>query len=455
MRMNKKSIQLLPVFSVLLLSACVTESLSFDPPQKPQRWLAATDTSIGTTNAENLNEWWRKFNDISLNKLIVATMKSSPDRNAAEARILEARGNRRSVRGNLFPQLDASAHAGRQDTGTKSGNFYDAGFDASYEIDIFGGNRSRTGAANSLVESAEASYEDVTLTLVAETARNYIEYRGFRKQAQIAKKNLEAQEKTLELVQQLKDLGESPQLDVERAENLVSTTRAGIAAYERQADAARLRLTVLTGLLPEDIVPILAEDAPIPGADIQPVLAAPADVLTKRPDIRAAAANLSAQTDLSDAAVSDLFPTFNLAGFFGVQKTALIDPTHLWSVAVGAAVNLLDFGRIEGQIDASHARETQAYEALRKAVLQAVTDVETSLSGYAHINDQRIALERAQANAQKSLALSQDLYKEGEISFLDILDAQRTVNSADSALVNAEAAQALELVALYKALGTL
>ena len=162
---------------------------------------------------------------------------------------------------------------------------------------------------------------------------------------------------------------------------------------------------------------------------------------------------MEAQTSLTEAEVANLFPSITLGAFFGVADNVLIDPTKIWSTAISAAVTLLDFGRIRGGIDAAEARETQAYEVWHKTVLQAVTDVETALTNYAHISERLVTLQAAMANAEKSLDLSQQLYREGEVSFLDVLDAQRTLNNANSTVVGAEEEQAQSLIALYKSLG--
>ncbi|MCB1782639.1 MAG: efflux transporter outer membrane subunit [Alphaproteobacteria bacterium] len=444
---------LTPVMVSVLLSGCT--ATPHEPPAVPAQWSAYQNDSVAVESAKDLHQWWTRFNDPVLDQLVVAAIDGSPDIAQAQARVLEARGDWRSARGNLFPILTGNADGGRQNLSVSdTSDFYDATFDASYEIDIFGKNRHNAGAAKSGVDSAQASFEAVRLSLVAETVRNYIQYRGYSKQALIAGENLSAQEKTLDLIRQQKEIGTAPQLDVERAQALVNTTRASIQEDLRQADAARLRLGVLTGLLPDQVLPILGDaSAPTPGADVTPVLMAPADVIGMRPDIRAAEANLAAQSDLSAAAFAALFPSFTLSGFFGVADNALVSSTQVWSVMLGTAVNLIDFGRIEGRIDAAKAREEQAYQALRKTVLQAVADVETSLSDYARINTQSVSLRAAQGNAHRSLEISQELYKQGEISFLDVLDAQRTAHDADSAVVSAETARALALVGLYKSLG--
>ncbi len=443
--------------SCLVLSGCFRGGLDVTEPDRPKFWTAKDSGSLQMVEAKNLENWWKRFNDPVLNQIVDLTLAQSPDRLTAEARVLEARGLRKSAMSSLFPQIGARGNSGRQESGVDGpgsvDNFYEAGFDASFEIDIFGRKRKTYGAANARLDAAEASYRDVTLTLIAETVRTYIDYRAAQNQYRIALKNLNSQEQTFKLIEDLNRMGSAPRLDVERAQNLVNTTRASLPEFQRQSENAKLRLSVLTGGLPESLVPVLQPDAEIPGADALPVLMAPAKVLSLRPDIRVADKNLLEATKLAEAATADFFPTFNLAGFYGIADGGLVTNANVWNVALGAAVALLDFGKIEGRIDAARAREIQAFQQYRKTVLTAVTEVETALNDYAYINERRISLEKALNNAQNAVSLSQTLYKEGEISFLDVLDAQRNANDAESAVVSARAAQAESLTRLYKSLG--
>lgn len=446
-------------FIAFILSGCFTGPQNFPEIKFPGFWGKADeknikDQKIEMVDVKALRGWWKRFGDSALNQLIDLAMTDSPDRKIALARVFEARGLRRSVRSSLFPQIGLAADVGREeDVQGNVDNFYDAGFDASYELDIFGVNRKAVDAADAEIEALEAEYQDVTLTLMADIARSYITYRAAQKQSAIARRNLDIQEKTLELIRQQYEFGEAPQLDVERSENLVNTTRASIPEFERLADNARLQLTVLTGILPQELLPILSAPADIPGQSLSPVLMVPAEVIALRPDIRAASRTLAATTSLAESATAQLFPTFTLSGFFNITENALSSATSVWSVGIGAAVALLDFGRIEGQIDAARALEFQVFQAYRKTILEAVGELETALADYARINTQRVSLQKALANAQNAFTLSETLYREGEISFLDVLDAQRTVNEADSAVVAAEASQSESLVRLYKALG--
>ena len=450
--------KLILVSTMLTLSGCglVAEQydLSFD---KLTSWRSDAAAPVEQVSASSLKDWWQKFEDPALDELVTQAMSSSPDRLIAEARIAEARGLRRSARGSLLPQIGASGSGGREDTGLYDNlypdNFYDAGFDASFELDVFGKNRNNFSASDNQLRAAEEQYRDVTLSLIAEISRNYIEYRAAQHQLRIAQKNLATQEKTLTLIEDMFRLGAAPKLDVERANNLVNTTRASLPEFERQADNARLALTVLVGALPQDLEPVLAEAAEIPATNIAPVLIAPTEVLSRRPDVQAASYLLAANTDLTQAAAADIFPSFTLRGFYGVADNALASAINPWNIALGAAVSLLDFGRIEGRVDAAKAREKQSFEQYRKTVLSAVSEVETALTDYIHINGQHQSLEQAYDSASKAFDLSQNLYKEGEIAFLDVLDSQRTVNNAESAMITAKASEAVALTRLYKALG--
>lgn len=440
--------------SLLTLNACVTEGIDFPQLSEPSHWTKVDENAVEHVEFDELKSWWNRFNDPALDQLVDLLRSQNPDKAIAQARIQEARGLRRTIRSSLFPQIGLSGNSGREETGLATDNFYDAGFDMSFELDVFGVNRNNVDAADADIKALEAEYHDTTLTLIAELVRTYVEMKEAEKQVLIAKENLDIQEKTLTLVKQQRDVGEAPQLDVERSETLVNTTRSSISRYQRLRDNAQLRLTVLTGELPESVEKLMAGNEIVLSADhLSPVLTAPATVLKNRPDIRAASYNLIENTSLRESAVASLFPTFSLSGFYGVADNSLVNSTNIWSIALGTAVSLIDFGRIEGRIDAARARETQAFEQYRKTILNAVVEVETALSDYTLLDEEYGSLKKAYENANNALDLSQQLYKEGEISFIDVLDVQRTVNDAQSSLVTAEAQKVQAIIRLYKSLG--
>ena len=445
--------QIMPIImsAVFLLTGCFAPALDYADPPRPTQWTTAQDQD---GKVKDLTGWWKHFDDDILNELVAIALADSPQRNIAKARILEARGVLRNARSGLFPHINGSTSASRGESvsGNTASN-YDARFDASFELDLFGQTRKRVSADRQAAKAAEARYDDITLTLIADIVRSYINFRAAQKQERIAARNVELQEKTLEIVKALFEAGEITRLEAERADAQVNTTRATISTFIRQSDAARLSLSVLTGELPEELAPMLNVPASLPSSDMQPVLEAPADIIARRPDIRAAQADLMRATDLGDAAVRDLFPTITLSGLFGVSDDSFVPSNTIWNIAAGAAVALLDFGALEGKIDAARARERQAFEQYRLTLLEAVTEIETALSDTAHINAQHIALQQAYESAIKAFNLSRDLYAEGEIAFIDLLDAQREVNAAGSRLVDAQASHAESLARLYKSLG--
>lgn len=459
--MKQSRLAFLMMCSVFTLTGCITDSKEYGAPDTPKFWQGKTEKAEfynqfkDDKSAKTLEAWWTLFNDPVMDKLVKSALAMSPDRAIALAKVEEARGVARTSSSSLFPQIGASGNASRADKGVsvKPGEYYDAAFDASFELDIFGKNRNAAAAADKNVEASQAAFENVTLTLIADVAKSYIEYRFYERQVKIAQRNLESERKTSSLIKQQNEFGEATRLDVERAENQVNNTKASIPDLKRQSDNARLRLSILTGMLPEYVTEILKEEKAIPKADVLPVLVSPAQVLNARPDIKAARAVFASQTKTTAAETAALFPSITLSGLFGIQDSAFASSANVWSVALGAAVSLIDFGKIEGRIDAAKAREEQAYQSLRKTVLEAVADVEQSIVAYAHINEQRVALGQSLQNARKAQELSQQLYKEGEVSFLDALDAQRSVNTAELSASEAEYRQSIALVSLYKSLG--
>lgn len=441
--------------ALLTLSGCILDGQIFEAPQTPAYWQAAGSAGSGVyAEAHSLQHWWEVFDDASLNLLMQAMLNDNPDRAIAAERVREARGLRRSARSALFPQVSARAQGSRQDFGfVGPDNFYEAGFDSTFELDIFGVNRKTDEAAQADILAREAEYHDTTLTLIAETARTYIDLRTFERQVQIAEENLAIQEKTLGLTRIRFEVGDAPLLDVQRAENLAYTTRSSIPEFKRLSENARLRLSVLTGLLPEALNALISAGEPLNGANVAPALMTPASVLAQRPDIRAAAASLQSRTALAESATAELFPSVTLSGFFGRSEGAFSGATTIWNVIAGAAVSLLDFGRIEGQIDAARAREAQAFHAYRRTIIEAVIEVETALTDYGRAGERAAALHSAYESAKAALALSETRFKEGDVSLIDVLDVQRTANETQAQLISAQAAQAESLVRVYKSLG--
>ncbi|WP_084675862.1 efflux transporter outer membrane subunit [Candidatus Odyssella acanthamoebae] len=403
-----------------------------------------------------LKEWWKQFEDENLNWLIEQTLKESPDIHQAAARIDEARGLQKTAFGSLLPAISGSADVNRgKQLFLKpiTGDSYDASFDASYEFDLFGKNREAFKAAENELLATLQDYDWIKLSIIAEVIRTYISMRAAEKQIVLAQHNLEIQKDTLALVERQFKAGSASEFDVKRTALQVHQSTARIADYNRQKEVYMLSLLTLTGLTAELIKAHLTTCKEIPGIDLKAIADAPASVIARRPDITAANLRFIEATSLRQSQLAAFFPTLSLSSLFGLSQTVLVPSTTVWNIGGKTAVSLLDFGRIQGQIDAASAREVTAYEAWRKAILQGLQDVETALTNTARYEEQRHALNLAKINAAKAVSLSQTRYRQGDNSLLDVLDAQRHLIETDQALIEVENSYVIAIVALYKALG--
>lgn len=447
-----------PVFLtvVLLTASCTVPKIEPNLPALPKAWECNSDGHFNIAYKKTLTGWWRHFHDENLSWLIDQALKESPDFHQAQARIDEARGLQKSTFATLFPTISGLADVSRGKQlflSPITGDSYNASFDASYELDLFGKNREASRASDYELQATLKDYDWVKLSLIAEISRTYISMRAAEKQIVLAEKNLAIQQETLDLVDRQHQAGGSSEFDVERTALLLNQSMARIADYKRQKEVFTLSLITLTGLTGAQIKSRIVSHGDIPGLDLEPIADAPACVIERRPDIVAANFRFVQATALKDSQVANFFPTISLSGLFGLSKTVLVSEASVWSVAGNASVSLLDFGRIQGQVDAASAREVQAYEAWRKSILQGLQDVETALTNTTRYHQQQLSLEKARANASKAVNLSQARYKQGDNSLLDVLDAQRQLVDADQALINAESSYVTSIIALYKALG--
>jgi len=419
----------------------------------PEHWMQRSSDQDPATPVM-LQAWWQRFDDLVLVRLIETAIARNPEIGMAAARIREARGLETSTSATLLPAVELSvAGAQGREAGAPPATTWAAQGTASFEVDLFGKTRETVDAARVGIAAAEQDHAWVRLSLVSDVARNYIDYRAGAKQVQLAERNYSNQKRTLEHVRGQEKAGLLGPFDVERAAREPHLSAARMAEYRRQQELALLRLTTLTTLQAEELTAMIGAARNIPGLDLAPLSLAPAPVLAARSDVRAASLRLMQRTAFTESEAAGVFPSLSVTAIFGVTSAALLDPLQLWSVTGRLAASLLDFGRIEGRIDAAAARETEAYEAWRKSVLGAIEDVEAALTTVGRAKEQRQALQRARQHSGKALALAERRFKAGESSLLDVLDSQRQVIEADSALTSAEALYAGAIVALHQALG--
>ncbi len=434
-------------------------------PTVPDHWQAGKDPAPGLkpVELETLKNWWKSFGDARLDRLMDRALADNLDLKITMARIDQARAERRATRAELFPRVDVTAGAQRNDNplpGLAPGiryNLFEVGFDALWEIDLFGRQQRLLEAASADLDAARAEYRQALVTLTADLARSYIEYCSFQNQLRITRANLAAQQHTQQLTERLFSEGVGTRHDAVRARAQTENTMAQIPALEGELIASLRQLEVLVGRQPGALAADLEEPSAVPAAPGREILASPVDTIRHRPDLRIAERRLAAATALQGAAIAELFPKVSLSAFLGLRNTDLesLFKSAAFSYSTGANLlqPLINFGRIRAGIDLAKAQQQEAYLAFEKAVLEALRETETALTRYLNEEIRRQTLARSVADQRESVRLSQLRYQEGVISFLDVLDSQRALYVSEIELARSEAKASTDLIAVYKALG--
>ena len=373
-------------------------------------------------------------------------------------RIRQARAARAVAASGLWPSVDASASYRRSRSGgVGSADLYQAGFDASWEIDVFGGVRRSIEAANADIAVAIEDRRDVLVTLLSEVALNYMDLRGFQRQIIIARRNLETERRSLDLTRRRAAGGFVSGLDVANAEAEVASNESRIPLLEQNVQQVIYSLSILLGREPAALLDELTMVAPIPATPPAVPIGLPSELLLRRPDIRRAEAQLHAATARVGVATADLFPRFSLTGSLGTsgsQPKNLVDWDHrFWSIGPSVSWPIFNAGKIRAGIDVQTAIQEETLVAYRSTILSALGDVENALIAYAKEQQHQASLNAAVTANRRAVDLSTQLYTQGQTSFLDVLLAQRSLLGSEDALVQSERTMATNLIALYKALG--
>ncbi len=451
----------------LILAGC-TVGPNYQRPETslPAAWQEGRQSGVDAQAAE-LTHWWQEFNDPLLNSLVERAVKSNLDLRIAEARIREARASLEVMTAGYWPGLNSAASYTRSRTSenafaTGGGtilehDLFKAGFDAGWEIDVFGGTRRRVEAGEATVEASVEDRRAVLVTLLGDVGKNYIDLRGFQRRLDVAQANLEAQQESLHLTRVRFDAGLASDLEVAQAEGQVSATAAQIPTLQSALKQAAYRLDVLLGTQPGTLSGELTKDTPVPALPPQAHVGLPADLLRRRPDIRRAERQLAAATAQIGAATADLYPKFSLTGTIGLQSISAGDwftgRSRFWSIGPTITWPVFDAGKIRANIEIRNAQQEQALRLYEKSVLTAFEDVENTLVNYGNEQTRYRSLLEAVAANRRALEMADELYRQGLVAFLNVLDAQRTLYLSESDLAQSEATMASNLVALYKALG--
>lgn len=503
-----------------LMTGCMTGP-DYEKPDLtvPEHWSQPLEGGETDASPERIH-WWTAFSDPTLESLVARALASNLDLQTAESRIREARASLIMTGAALWPQVNTSASYQRRQsvetpasggpsgrgtavfsqnglqgisvTGSTPGgpsvtlspdlsgqgnttvsvsmgtegaaappsrysNLYQAGFDASWELDLFGGVRRATEAARAEIEAAEESRRSLLIMVAAEVARTYFDLRAFQNRLDISRKNIRTLEESLELVTARFNAGLTNELDVKRAEAQLANMRSTVPAMEYSVEQAIHRLGILSGLEPGALREELTDAAPLPPAPPEVLVGLPSELLSRRPDVRYAERELAAATARIGVATADLFPKFSLTGSFsGTDDTfpgLRLGANHIWSIGPAVQWPVFDAGRIRANISIQNARQEQALLNYEKTVLISLEDVENALVRYAKEQNRLVELTTAVEASQKALDIANDLYKQGLVNFLNVLDAERTLFAAEDQRVQSEANVLTSLVALYKALG--
>jgi len=469
----------------LALSGC-TVGPNYHPPAAakigvPDQYYADIAPGAQAPDEQELATWWAALGDPLLDQLVTMALAANPDIDAAGARLRQARATYKGARASLFPTLTANGSAGRTallgkgsslsvatpglGTGSSIGatsfatsgsyNQFDAGLDASYEVDLFGGVRRSVEAARGDYASSAESLRDTQRTVVAEVALDYVNARSAQERLAIARSNLATEEETLQLVGWRVKAGLVSSLDLAQAKAQREQTAATIPALETSFAQSVNAVAILTGRAPGSVTAWFDPPRPVPVADRALGADIPATMLAQRPDVRAAERTLAAATARIGVAKAQLYPVLQLTGTLAGNGTTVGDISRFATGTLLAAVTapIFDGGAIRAQIENARGGADLALAQYRSAVLTALSDVENALISLANSRRQVVTLTAAANDSHDALIFAQSQYRAGLIDFQSLLDTQRTLLSSQDSLAQARADRATGLIQLYKALG--
>jgi multidrug efflux system outer membrane protein len=437
-------------------------------------WSEAPENSTSSQPAQA--QWWLSFNDAELNSLIERAVQGNLDIQGAEARIRAARANLGIASASRWPTVNAtgsytrgresenvpgttSTSVGRQSAldATKAETLFHVGFDARWELDLFGGIRRSTELADANYQGSLHDRSGVILSLLAEVTRNYIFLRASQQELAIAHASLLAQQDSLHLIKARYQSGMATDLDVTSAESQVDTIASRIPALENAYEQALHRLGILLGLAPGALSEELRPPGSIPAGPSSLPPGMPSDLLRQRPDILRAERQLAATTARIGVATADLYPKFSLLGALGLESRSANDffdgSSKLWSIGPSITWPIFQRGRIVANIEVRNAEQQEALINYRKTILVAYEEVENAIASFQNEGEYRRAISKAVDSDERAVALATSLYKSGLTDFRNVLIAQQTLFRSRIDLARSDATVATALVALHKALG--
>jgi len=466
--------RLLIVLGISLLQfGCASIGPDFEKPETPvvEDW--TSDNPVISRDSMDLREWWTVFNDPVLNQLIEDSFQQNLPLQLTGLRILEARARLGVQEGNRYPQLQqlsgtASTNQASENTPNFSPitdtnfNSYEFGFDAAWEIDFWGRIGRSIEAADSSLNASYADYDDARVSLAAEVARTYVSIRTLQTQLELARENVSLQTESLRIAQIRFDNGATSNLDVQQAKTNLASTQASIPALTSSLFQALNGLAVLMGKPPGKLKLNTAPNSGIPVAPALIATGIPSELLRRRPDVRSAEFQAASQSALIGVAEGDLYPRFALFGSIGVQTSDtgnseagdLFDSDSVfYSAGPTFSWNIFNYGQIRNNVRIQDARYQQTLVNYQDTVLRAYQETEDAMIGFLQAQIEAGFREQSAVAAQRATELANIQYREGATDFQRVIDTERTLVAQQDAWTTARGNIALNLIALYKALG--
>ncbi|MGY2372986.1 efflux transporter outer membrane subunit [Pseudomonas sp. SDO524_S393] len=459
------------LLSVGLLTACTVGPDYHGAPDVAPKTLAAghlphADSAVGTPAVA---QWWHALGDKQLDALVSQALQNSPDIATAQARVKQSRASLSGARADAMPKVtgdaallklrspDTSALGGSGGGGRGPLNLYLAGFDASWEADLFGGTRRAVEAAQAEADASQAQLADAQVQLAAEVVQAYTDLRDQQARLALVDASVDIENQALDLTRQRRSRGVASQLQLEQVLTQAENTQAQRMPLQAAIVESLDQLSLLCGLEPGELDNRLASTKALPSIPAEVPLANPATLLKARPDIRVAERKLAASNAQIGEKTADWFPKLN---FMGDLSFSAGDPGHLtrkdngtWLILPRLTWNALDFGRVAASVKGAEAGRDEALAQYKSVVLSALRDADVALARYGHQRQNVVLLRNVESSAVRAADLTRQRYRAGTASTLDLLDAERTRYQAQESRISGDAELLKDFASLHKALG--
>lgn len=462
------------LFLLAAFAGCRAVGPDYKPVQVdlPANWPAtdAPDSAARqTVDTESLAAWWTTLEDPVLNSLVKRAVANNKDLRIALTRIRQSRASLGVADKQSDPSVTGSAQYRRSQSGTPTADdpdpapfstgsdYFNLGFDASWEIDLFGKLKRGVEAAAAELEASEEGYRSVLVSLVSETAGDYVTLRTLQNQLEIVDRNLKLQEEVFDILQNQADAGLISFLQVRQSKYNIENTRARIPGYRISIEQTLNALAILLGEMPGNLHEELSAPGPIPVPKVEIAIGIPADILRRRPDIRNAERMLASQTARVGEATADLYPSFRLTGFLGMTAYStdafFSDDSPTASIAPFISVPLFNRDKIRDRIEIQNAILERYLIEYETTVLDAIKEVRDAVAAYGEEQKRYRILENGAAQARSALDISTERFNSGLADFLSVLDAQRALLIFEESQTSSRGTITHNLIQLYKALG--